>query len=64
MGMLVVLLVTVFFLGVVGFCLHCLRLSWVVSMFTGKRVEVFVYLVVGVAVLLFSVEVMRLLLPH
>jgi hypothetical protein len=64
MGMLVVLPVTVFFLGVFGFCLYCLRLTWAVSVFTGKRGEICVYLVVCVVVLLFYVEVMRLLLTH
>jgi hypothetical protein len=64
MGVLVVLLVTIFFVGVFGFCLHCLRLSWAVSVLTGKKAGVLVCLVVGVAVLLFYVEVMRLLLLH
>ncbi len=64
MGMLVVLLVTVFFLGVFGFCLHFLRLSWALSVFTGKKGEMCVYLVVCVVVLLFYIEAMRLVLAH
>ncbi len=64
MGMLVVLLVTVFFVGVFGWCVYCLRLSWAVSLLTGRKAGVLVCLVVCVAVLLFSVEAMRLLLSH
>ncbi len=64
MWMLVLLLVTVFFLGVFGWCVYCLRLSWAVSLFTGRKAGVLVCLVVCVVVLLFYVEAMRLLLPH
>ena len=64
MGMLVVLLVTVFFVGVFGRCVYCLRLSWAVSLFTGRKAGMLVCLVVCVAVLLFYIESMRLLLSH
>ncbi|HYU71484.1 MAG TPA: hypothetical protein VEL31_02285 [Ktedonobacteraceae bacterium] len=64
MGMLVVLLVSVFFLAVFGFCVRFLHLSWAFSLFTGRRVGVFVGLVVCLVVLFSYVAVMSLLLHH